>query len=173
MDPEALTLLIEAPADEANIYKGLLESNGIRCVLQGEHHAAFMLNIIGPSTVVVPRVMVRQADLSQAQALLADSPLVNETSAAGGLPEGSVCPVHELKALARCTRCGTFLCEGCGPLGSPALCEDCLDPAGPRKPKTLRKAARVGFALFYLVPLGVGLVMLVAIGIRMLFAKLS
>ena len=160
-------MLIEAPGDEANIYKGLLESNGIRCVIEGEHHAAFSANLIGASAVIVPRVMVRQADLVQAQALLAAAPL----SGVGGIPEGSVCPVHELKALAACSSCGTFLCEGCGPLASPPLCEDCAKGLAPRKPKTTLKAVRTGIALFYLVPLGAGLVFLIAAGIRVLLQK--
>ena len=121
---------------EATAVKSLLEQNGIEATIHAELADSMLPHL---AAVMPPRVMVRAQDLERANALLDALPM-NTTEGAG--IDGGVCAVHEKPALAICSRCGSFLCEACGSLGEPPVCESCLEaeklptrnasPAGPQ-----------------------------------------
>ena len=147
---------------ELSLVKSLLESQAIAFVAQGEHHST-MMNGHFSTIAVSPRVLVAARDYEQAKALLESRPKLDgsaETDRAGTLDD-ALCPVHERQALATCERCGTFLCEGCGTLGQPPLCEDCLElesrglrPALTPGQKRLRGELALAGPLLFLVGLG-------------------
>jgi predicted RNA-binding Zn-ribbon protein involved in translation (DUF1610 family) len=122
-----LVLLLECGgAVEAASVRGLLETEGIEYVVQGEHHASMVGGPFG-NPAVLPRVLVAQRDLEAARQLLAAKPVLEGTAPEDGASlEGSLCPVHEQAAVATCGQCGTLLCATCNSLGNPPLCEDCL-----------------------------------------------
>lgn len=138
-DGADLTLLLETgdPVELAGV-RSLLDGHDIKYVVQGEHHAAMIGGFLG-NPAILPRVLVSQRDLEQAQSLIAAEP-EGETQAQEGAPlEGAECPVHLKAAMATCGRCGTFLCADCKAIGQPPLCEDCsVAEEWQRKPKDLK-----------------------------------
>jgi hypothetical protein len=76
--------------------------------------------------------------------------------------------VHEQAAIAICSRCGTHLCKGCGPLGDPPLCEACDARLSqePRPRTKTRVVALVVLAFFLGVPTLIAVLMRVLFGGR-------
>lgn len=113
---------------EASLLRASLEGAGLFVTLRGETTAA--LNVLGGflgNTGVIPiEVLVRREDFEAATALLDGATPVLEGPTGAAQLEGQVCPVHEQPAKATCDRCGTFLCAGCGTVGHPPLCEECV-----------------------------------------------
>lgn len=116
---------------ELALVKSLLEGQGIAFVAQGEHSSSMLSGHMAMS-VVATRVLVSGDDYEQAKALLEAIPSDDENPDTATVTVGdAVCPVHEREALTTCDRCGTFLCSGCGTLGSPPLCENCIELEAP------------------------------------------
>ena len=158
VDPEASVLLMEcANAGEAGQLRAMLESQDISCVVVAENQSSMLPHL---AMLISPRVLVMQKDLERARALLSATPVLSTVSDGSSL-EGAVCPVHEKQALAICARCGTFLCEECPSLGSPALCEQCLGheeaEVKPRHP--VRKVLATGIVLGWVGPIVIGLLL--------------
>ncbi len=154
---DELVLLTHAGPMEANIARAALESAGIFSVLQGEHAAAIDTRIGQLEGV---GVLVRRADFERAREVLAEGTPVLDGPGGPGI-EGAVCAVHERQAKAPCDRCGAFLCEACGTLGNPPLCEDCVERESdavprPQWPAMVKKAT----AAVLLLPFAVGLLVL-------------
>lgn len=107
-----LVLLLECRDGlEAASVKGLLESAGIGCVVQGEHHASLLGGTTMP-TPIAPRVLVQGPDLERAMTVL-------EGARQG--QESATCAVHERPGTRRCEGCGVAMCEAC----EGARCESC------------------------------------------------
>lgn len=118
----APTFLMEcANLAEAGVVKALLEQNGIEVVIQAESATSMMPHL---QQIMAPRLLVLERDLEKAKALLG-AEQVKETTGHGW--DGGICAVHERDAVALCTRCGSFLCDLCGSLGDPPVCESCLE----------------------------------------------
>jgi hypothetical protein len=123
----ALVKLMSAGSHiEAQLVKGLLETEGIPSVVNGESRSTDMGTEAGFAEIFI---LVNEEHLEKGRLLLEAKVVAESPERPGILPEGAVCPVHELQATSVCSRCGTYLCEGCGPLGVPALCEACSDRA--------------------------------------------
>ena len=142
---------------EAELIRARLESAGFHPTMTGaaQHSSLMPMLMEVESEVAVP-----ESEQESAEVFLQDSRLKLEgTEASGEIVEGSVCPVHELPAVAVCDRCGTFLCAKCGSLGNPPLCEECvMRPDKPRaRPRWVTFVARLWF-VFWLGPLLVGAV---------------
>lgn len=119
----ALVKLMSAGSHmEAQLVKGLLETEGIPSVVNGESRFTEMGTEAGFAEIFI---LVNEEQLEQSRLLLEAKVVSESAERPGTIPEGAVCPVHELQATALCARCGSFLCAGCGPLGVPAMCEAC------------------------------------------------
>lgn len=114
---------------EAQLVQGLLATEGIHAVVQGESRHTDMGTEAGFAEI---QVLVPEEQLDVARVLLSAKAVPDGPAAVGRVPEGAVCPVHEGVARATCGRCGSFLCDGCGPLGEPPVCEACLARSAPR-----------------------------------------
>ena len=158
----ALVRLMSAGSHvEAQLVKGLLETEGIPCVVNGESRSTDMGTEAGFAEIFV---LINEEHLEQGRLLLEAKEVTHPPERPGEMPEGAVCPVHELQATAVCSRCGSYLCAGCGPLGVPAICEACnaLLAQTPR-PRTKTKLVAWLMLLFVLgVPLiGVAILRLI------------
>lgn len=136
---------------EAELIRSRLEGAGFHPALTGaaQHSSLMPMLMEVESEVAVP-----EGEYADAEEFLTESRLKLEgTEASGEIVEGSVCPVHEKPAVAVCDRCGTFLCAGCGSLGSPPLCEECVMRHDvPRdRPRWVTNVARLWF-LFWVGP---------------------
>ncbi len=130
-------LMLAGSHIEAQLVKGLLETEGIPTVVNGESRFTEMGTEAGFAEIII---LVNEEQLSQAQLVL-DARVVEETAErAGQIPEGAVCPVHEQAATAICSRCGSYLCAACGQLGVPPLCEACSERMEKPAPRTKTKA---------------------------------
>jgi hypothetical protein len=153
-DDGDMVLLVECEDGlEAESIRGLLEAHDIGYVVHGDTRTAmgaYAVDLAGQH----PVIFVAKRDLETATALLEATPQLDstETDPQAAL-EGNVCPVHERPAVAICTRCGTFLCAGCGSLGQPPLCEDCLKVDEPKTPKSpMVKTVATLWLAFYALP---------------------
>jgi len=109
---------------EAELVRAQLEGAGFHPTVLNEGQAGGLMVMAGG---VESQVVVPASELEAVQRYLTESKVVlDETAPSGVIPDGAVCPVHELAAVATCERCGTFLCAKCGSLGTPPLCEDCV-----------------------------------------------
>lgn len=118
------TVFKSTQGTETELVRAQLEGAGFHPRVLGSPQASGLMLIIGgfESEVAVPT-----EEFEAARTYLVDSKLVlDETVPSGVIPDGAVCPVHELAAVAACERCGTFLCARCGSLGTPPLCEGCI-----------------------------------------------
>jgi hypothetical protein len=164
-DGEKMVMLVECEDGlEAESLRGLLEAHGIAHVVHGDTRSSlgsYVVNFAGSH----PVIFVAQRDVETATALLQAKPQLDSTeSDPSAALEGNVCPVHERPAVATCSRCGTFLCAGCGSLGSPPLCEDCLKVDEPRSTRgpLVKAAATVGL-IAYALPLLLAAAVILAI----------
>lgn len=107
---------------EAQLVQGLLATEGIGAVVQGESRSTDMGTEAGFAEI---QVLVPAEQLEAAQLLLSARPVSDVPASGLDVPDGAVCAVHERAARATCARCGAFLCEACGPLGVPPVCESC------------------------------------------------
>ena len=156
----ALVRLMSAGSHiEAQLVKGLLETEGIPCVVNGESRSTEMGTEAGFAEIFI---LVNEEQLEQGRLLLEAKALTETVEKPGVLPEGAVCAVHELQATSVCSRCGSYLCAGCGPVGVPATCEACGAREAPR-PRTKTKLIAWMMLLFLLgVPLiGVAILRLI------------
>jgi hypothetical protein len=154
-DGDKMVLLAECEDGlEAESLRGLLQAHDIAHVVHGDTRTslgAYAVDLAGQH----PVIFVAQRDLETATALLKAQPVLDETATdKSALLDGNVCPVHERPAVSLCSRCGTFLCAGCGSLGDPPLCEDCLKVDEPRAPKSpIVKAVAAVWLALYALPL--------------------
>jgi hypothetical protein len=109
---------------EAESLRARLEAVGIAVVLHGGSQASLFG---GAQNIVEAQLLVPREQLSEARAFLESKAVLEGTAASGEALGDGVCAVHEKQAVAICARCGNFLCESCGSLGVPPLCEDCLE----------------------------------------------
>lgn len=74
MNNEMLVVLGEYPSDiDANIVKGVLETNGVRCIITNEIISSLLpIASLSPDMV---RVMVFERDLNEARRILASAPI--------------------------------------------------------------------------------------------------
>lgn len=74
MNDEKLVVLGEYPSDiDANIVKGVLETNGVRCIITNEIMSSLLpIASLSPDMV---RVMVFERDLNEARRILASAPI--------------------------------------------------------------------------------------------------
>ena len=157
-NPQLLAATTDAA--EAGVWRGLLEAQGIDVVVQGEQHGSM---VPGVASFIELRLLVPEAQLERARKLLEDAkPVLDGTEADGTDLGDAVCPVHEEKAVATCSRCGTFLCAKCPSLGNPPLCEDCVERPMEQRPQAAwsKRIASVmlgGFGLLLLIAISVGL----------------
>ncbi|MDP1824788.1 MAG: DUF2007 domain-containing protein [Archangium sp.] len=111
----------ESPIEAIGV-RSMLEAQGIACVVTGDQQSYFASWT--PAATIQPRVMVAPGDLERARAFLAGKA---EHETTGAPLEGALCPVHEAQAIATCARCGTFLCVTCRTMGSPPVCDACIE----------------------------------------------
>jgi hypothetical protein len=159
----ALVKLMSAGShSEAQLVKGLLETEGIPSVVNGESQRTDMGTEAGFAEIFI---LVNEEHLAQGKLLL-EAKVVSETpDRPGVIAEGAVCPVHELQATAVCARCGSYLCAGCGPMTVPASCEACSARlAETPRPRTKTKMVAWLMLLFLLgIPLiGVAILRLIS-----------
>ncbi len=156
-------LMLAGSHIEAQLVKGLLETEGIPSVVNGESRFTEMGTEAGFAEIII---LVNEEQLSQAQLVL-QARVVEETpEKPGELPEGAVCPVHEQQALAICSRCGSYLCAGCGQLGVPPLCEACSERLS-EKPAPRTKTKAVAWVMLLLL---FGIPLIVVALLRILYA---
>lgn len=136
---------------EAQLVKGLLETEGIPAVIQGESRSTDMGTEAGFSEIAI---LVNEPQLADARTLLSARAAPEPVAPPGSLPDGAVCAVHEQQAMAICSRCGNYLCTSCGPLGEPPLCDACVARA---EPPTRTKTRLVAWLLLLFL-LGVPLI---------------
>lgn len=146
-----VTLTAAGGYSQAQLIKGLLETEGIGCVVQGESRNTDMGTEAGFGEILI---LVNDDQLEAAKEILEARPVSEENAAPGTIAEGAVCPVHEAQAIGICSRCGSHLCEKCGPLGEPALCESCDErlSAQPRDRTNTRRVAWLMLAFMFGVP---------------------
>lgn len=149
---------------EADAMRVLLDAHGIAYVIHGDTRSSlgsYVVNLAGSR----PVIFVAKNDLETATALLQAKPQLDATvTDPTALLDGNVCPVHEQQAVAICSRCGTFLCAGCGSLGSPPLCEDCLKVDEPKTQRgTLFKAVAAAGLIAYFLPVLLAAAVIIAI----------
>lgn len=150
-----MVLLVECEDGlEAESLRGLLEAHAIAHVVHGDTGRSAIgayVELAGQR----PVIFVKKADLETATALLQATPVLDSTQADPAAQlDGNVCPVHERPAVAACSRCGTFLCAGCGSLGQPPLCEDCLEVSEPPAERSpMVRAVATLWLMFYALPL--------------------
>jgi hypothetical protein len=158
-----VTLTLAGSHPEALLLKGLLEAEGIPVAIKGESRGTDMGTEAGFAEI---QLLVPEEALERARQLLDAKIVKDEPEKRGGIPEGAVCPVHELQALHVCSRCGSYLCERCGPIGVPPLCESCNDRLAqqPRK-RTATKTIALLLLLFLLgVPTVAAVIMRLLLG---------
>ncbi|MBK7858329.1 MAG: DUF2007 domain-containing protein [Archangiaceae bacterium] len=164
-DGEQMVMLAECEDGlEAESLRGLLEAHGIAHVVHGDTRTslgAYVVDLAGAR----PVIFVPKSELETATALLQAKPQLDSTETdSSAVLDGNVCPVHERPAVAICSRCGTFLCAGCGSLGSPPLCEDCLKIDEPRTPRgALVKAGAAVGLIAYALPLLIAAALILAL----------
>lgn len=125
----ALVKLMSAGSHvEAQLVKGLLETEGIPAVVQGESRSTDMGTEAGFSEIAI---LVNAPQLDAARTLLSARAEPDAPVKPGSVPDGAVCAVHEQQATAVCSRCGNYLCAGCGPVGETPLCDGCMARAAP------------------------------------------
>lgn len=144
-------LMLAGSHVEAQLVKGLLETEGIPAVINGESRSTDMGTEAGFAEI---QVLVNEEQLEQARLLLAATPERAPNLKPGTVPDGAVCAVHEQQATAICARCGNYLCSSCGPLGVPPLCDACTARAAP----PTRTKTKVVAWLMLLFLLGVPLI---------------
>jgi Putative prokaryotic signal transducing protein len=146
-----VTLTAAGGYAEAELLKGLLETEGIQCVVQGESRSTDMGTEAGFGEI---RILVNEDQLEDAKEVLAARPVSEESPVPGAIAEGAVCPVHEAQAIGICSRCGSHLCEKCGPLGDPPLCESCDERLSqqPRERKATKRVALLMLAFMFGIP---------------------
>lgn len=144
---------------EAESLRARLEAVGIGVVLHGGSQASLFG---GAQNIVEAQLLVPRAQLEEARAFLESKVVLEGTAASGEALGEGVCAVHEKQAVAICSRCGNFLCEACGSLGSPPLCEDCV--ARPEEPVVRNRWAKTLARLY----VGGNLVALVVFGLAAL-----
>lgn len=159
------TLLTTVGPADAGVLRGLLESQGIHVIVQGEQHGSMLPGVASPIEL---RLLVPEAELERARRILEDArPVLDGTQASSEDLGDAVCPVHEAKAVATCSRCGTFLCEQCPSLGEPPLCEDCVQRPIEAKaqaatwPKRVAQVMLAGAALLLFVSVALGIARMV------------
>lgn len=138
---------------EAQLVQGLLATEGIHAVVQGESRHTDMGTEAGFAEI---QVLVQAEQLAAAQTLLsatAEPETAADPAGRAPIPDGAVCAVHEQPALATCARCGSFVCGACGPLGEPPVCAECLERAAPRSRVGTKAVALVLLAVFFGLPL--------------------
>ena len=113
---------------EAEILRARLRAVGVEAVVHGGSQASLFG---GAQDIIEQQLLVPQEQLAQARAFLDSSAVLDQTEATGESLGDAVCAVHEQQAIATCSRCGNFLCEKCGSLGNPPLCEECVDRPEP------------------------------------------
>ncbi len=158
----SLVLLTECGGvSEASVIRGLLQSNGIEALVQGEQHAS----LLGATQVLItPRVLVPAAQLEQARQLLAAHQATQGPQPDGETPLDGVCAVHEKPATTTCGRCGNFLCADCKALGSPALCESCVEvESAPVERRAHQASRRVMMFTLALMAIAAGLPLLASL----------
>lgn len=157
-------LISVAGQHEATVLKSLLEINGIPCRIQGESQMTPMGTEAGFAEI---SVMVEEADLERAVEVLSAKQVEEAKAAPATGVEGAVCPVHEQAALGTCSRCGTYVCQGCVPTGGEVtpefVCEDCISRSNVDQRRTRRQRAAWTMLLIYLggpalLALGAGIV---------------
>jgi hypothetical protein len=144
---------------EAIIARTHLEAAGIDAYLHGEHAASTdpRMGLAGGI-----RLQVWAADQRRALAVLDEAPSMLSSTPGDPVPEGAVCPVHEVPATLTCARCGTFGCTRCRMFGEPALCEDCVaSEAHPSGGSSRRSWVRVVAAIM----LAPGLLMILIVAL--------
>lgn len=153
-------VLRTSDANEAVLLCERLRAAGIDAVLHGGAQAGSFG--IG-QFMIEQQVLVPEEQLEQAKAFCESTLVLDGTAPTGeALPDG-VCAVHEEPAVATCARCGNFLCAKCGSLGTPPLCEDCVErPSPPVERNTWAKNLARGYVLFY--ALGIGVLVLLTLG---------
>jgi hypothetical protein len=149
-EPRRITLMTYRVLVEAQLAKNHLQGAGIEAVVLGEHSAAVdpRLGMAGGI-----RLQVWESDARRAEEVLTEESVPLGTTDGQGVPEGAVCPVHEVPATVVCARCGGFNCVRCPTFGSPALCEDCVEHESPAAPA--REGQRLwvkGVAAMLLLP---------------------
>lgn len=159
-----VTLTTVGSVVESSLIRASLEGAGIAVNVRGEHFASMNAvgGLFGNPILTDIEIQVPRDQLEAAQALLTDAKpvLAGPTSANLG---DHVCPVHEQPAKATCDRCGTFLCQSCGTLGDPPLCEDCLKreleaAPKPRWQKGARKVVAWGYLAMLVFPVAMVIV---------------
>jgi hypothetical protein len=128
-----ITVFTSSNSTEVELVRARLVGAGFHPSVAGAQQLAGFFPGI---TELISEVRVPDSELERARVYLLDSKLkLDETLPSGEIAEGSVCPVHEKPAVATCDRCGTFLCAGCGSLGQPPLCEDCVVRSDAPRPR--------------------------------------
>ncbi|MHB8874289.1 MAG: putative signal transducing protein [Myxococcaceae bacterium] len=111
-------------AFEAESLRARLQAVGIDVVLHGGSQASLFG---GAQNIIEQQLLVPAGQLAEAQAFLESTKVLDGTVASGEDLGNGVCALHEKQAVAICSRCGNFLCESCGSLGTPPLCEECVE----------------------------------------------
>jgi hypothetical protein len=162
----ALVKLVSAGGyAEGQLIKGLLSTEGIECVVQGESRNTDMGTEAGFGEIAI---LVNEEDLEEAKQVLDARPVAEAPESGSTIGNGAVCPVHEQPATAVCSRCGTHLCAACGPVGDPPICESC-DERLAQQPRTRNKTkvvALVMLAIFFGLPTIAVIVLRVLFGSR-------
>lgn len=161
----ALVRLMSAGSHpEAQLVKGLLETEGIACVINAESGFTEMGTEAGFAEIFI---LVNAEQLEQAQQLVA-AQAVTEAPEKPGVPaEGAVCPVHELQATGVCSRCGSHLCSACGRAGVPPVCEAC-DARLAEQPRSRTKVKAVAFVMLGIF---LGVPVVIAVLLRLLYDR--
>jgi hypothetical protein len=140
---------------EAELLRGLLVAQEIPCIINAEGQRTSMGTEAGYSDILV---LVPEEQLERARALLDASLVPDEPEAAASLESGAGCATHEQPAIAVCSRCGGFICAGCGPVGDPPVCPDCVDRSDDG---TARRRRRMLLAAWVMLMVFVGIPVLV------------
>jgi hypothetical protein len=136
-----------------------LKAVGIDAVLHGAAQASLM----GVGQHIIEQlVLVPPEQLEQAKAFFEAKVVLDGTKPTGESLADAVCAVHEAQAIATCARCGNFLCAQCGSLGSPPLCEDCVERPEPVVERnTWARSLAKGYLALY--ALGIGVLVLLSL----------
>ena len=145
---------------EAQLVQGLLATEGIHAVVHGESRHTDMGTEAGFAEI---QVLVQAEQLEAARLVLSAKAVPDGPTRVGSVPDGAVCAVHERAAVTTCTRCGSFLCDGCGATGEPPVCEACLARAAPRSRMGTKVVALVLLAFLLGLPV-IGMAIVRAFG---------
>lgn len=121
---------------EAAGVRSVLASEGIGCVIQGEHHAS-LLGGATMATPIAPRVLVRGEDLERAMTALEGTAQVR----------AAICAVHEVPATRACVHCGVAMCAAC----DAGQCESCSALSAMPPPTPTSKWLAIGVPVVMLV----------------------